>query len=908
MDEARARRRGLVLGAAVVLLTIAQVAIPLSENTWIYRDGRFYVNVNENLLDNGSLEDPFARSWYNGELGWNYNLPAGFSNVALGRNGEHYHFRPWLMPVLSTPFYWAFGLIGVLLFNMLGFGVAAFGAERFAREYAPDASASLAAMGLLLVGGVRARAYDYSVDVLLIACVGVALAALVTRRGVLAGLLIGAAVLIKPPSIVLALPCAMVLWERKDKTTFLRALVGGGIALGLGGLMNTYLFGRPWWFGYSRVLIVENGQQAISNSADTFDTPWEEGLRDMWKGEWGVAKRWGAFALCLVGHAALVRKHPRYVISSLAVLIGLFLLFSRYPWRYDRFLFGAFALQVPALAAGLHTTGRGAVALAKRLKRRVHPSALIAAVLAVAAAMASFGTSPSLPERMGRTPYVVGAMTLGGQGTFDFEAAGVDGLSGEDTPATRTRFGTAIARAPIPAVVAGGAAYAMGGHVGLLLLHLLLGGLLVYFVARLAARVVRPGLGGAVAVGVSLLPPWSDAMVLGGAELYAAALVAVGLALAMRRRWMWSAALFGLAGWLADAPLLLTLVPVAWAWKTEERRVAVRVLVVAVVAVAVHALGTLLLIGRPFASPHEFVFVSYLETAAEVPQPSFAAVWDAAWAGPNRARALLPLFLIGPVGVVYAGLRKDARLLSLLGGLAASALVPSAFTDGAEWSVLAMLPLAVGAAAAFGALRAAVERLAPRLTPKVMLGGAAVLLVGLVVVGAVRRSGEAVEPMRIATPYAVRHAEVTLGDVPCDFLAWEMMSWECAAYDGDDVHRAGLHLPQGTRVPGYDGPMLLVPSAQHRPRSPRVVAWTLPARPAFVLHYAPAPGPYDAEARIVVRIDGEVVGEHDVPRDAAVESARYDTSGLDGEVRVEVEMRLAAAGTSAAVAIDGGFE
>ena len=78
------RKLGYALAIWALVLVTTDVAAQIQPNTWLFRDGRFYVNVNENLLERGSLEDPFAASWYDGNLAWNYNLSADFSNVALG--------------------------------------------------------------------------------------------------------------------------------------------------------------------------------------------------------------------------------------------------------------------------------------------------------------------------------------------------------------------------------------------------------------------------------------------------------------------------------------------------------------------------------------------------------------------------------------------------------------------------------------------------------------------------------------------------------------------------------------------------------------------------------------------------------------------------------------------------------
>lgn len=906
----KARERGIALGVMVVLLTFMQVAIPLAENTWIYRDGRFYVNVNENILDAGSLEDPFAHSWYSGELGWNRNLPAGFSNIALGRDGEFYSFRPWLLPVLSTPLYWIFGLFGVLLFNLLGFGVAAYGAERFAREYAPPNAASLAALGLVLVGGTSARAYDYSVDVLLLALVCLALAALVTRRGLATGLLIGLAVLIKPPSILLALPCVLILWERGDKKTFLRAILGGAIALGLGGLMNTWMFGRPWWFGYSRVLVVENGVQAVLSDTDAFGTPWDVGLRDMWGGEWGVARRWGAFALCLVGHAALLRKHPRYVLGSIGTLVALFLLFSRFEWRYDRFLFGAFALQVPALAAGLHQSARGVLAALRRMRRRLHPTALMAAILAILGALASFGTSPPPAERLSRGAYAIGAITLGAGGTLDLGELPAAQLEGEHSVATRTRFGGAIARAPLPAVLTGGLAYALGGFAGLLILHLLLGGVLIYSMTRLASRAAPSWAAAVMSVGLSLLPPLAEAMIAGGPGLYAAALAALGLSLGARRRFVLSAILLGLSAWLADAFYLPLLLPLLWTYR--DRRLLKRAGFALAATLGVYGLTTLIVIGRPFASPDDFVIVGHLSTPAAVSAPSLLEVLERAFQIPGPSRALLPLLFIAPFGALLAW-RRDRFTGGVMVAALASALVPGAWTDGMSWTPLAALGLGLGGAVALGALPNTIGRISivrEGASPRQLATILATAALAFTVVGALSRASARSEPLRFASPRGVRHAEVQLGPAPCDFLAWELWSWECAVLDGGGEHRTGLKLPEGVAIDGR--PLFLIPTAQRRPRAPRTVAWTLPTTDQLAVHAGAPAGPYDADAELIVRVDGDELDRIQIPRaQTRLIHRTYDTStyaARSDDVRVELEMRMVGRGRSAAIAVDGGFE
>ena len=196
MHPRRAPGSGTTLAIAVALaalaLTATEVAARYRPETWIQRDGRFYVNVNTTLVEHLSVDQgEFCASWYDGNLGWNRNLDAGWSNVALGRDGEHLPKHPILLPLMSTPLFWAFGLLGALLFNVLCYGVIAAGAFAFARRYASVAAAAFAALALPLATGIRDPTYDYHIDVLMLALFTSALALLYARRGVLAGLILG---------------------------------------------------------------------------------------------------------------------------------------------------------------------------------------------------------------------------------------------------------------------------------------------------------------------------------------------------------------------------------------------------------------------------------------------------------------------------------------------------------------------------------------------------------------------------------------------------------------------------------------------------------------------------------------------------------------------------------------------
>lgn len=372
---------GVSVGLVVLLLVVAEAAALYVPSTWIQRDGRFYTNVNVTLVEDGSVDQSeWARSWYERDLGWNRSLDAAWSNVALGADGQRVPKHPILMPVLSTPLYWAFGLRGLLAFNLLCFGFAGAAAFAFARRYASPGAALLAAGAFLLATGVRTHVYDYHVDVLLLALWLGGLAALHARRGFVAGVLIAGAVMLKPTTIVLAPAAAML--ARPGWRAFGWAVAGGALALGGWAVKNTLVFGQPWWAGYNRMLVVEDGETVLAQ-IDAFSVPLREGLRNLWSGPYGLRHRMPLALVSLAGLVFLARRRPLATLTVLATVAGATLLFATYLWYGDRFLWPALALGLPGLALVLDAASRSA--RAHRDVIRAAAGALVVAAVYVAA-------------------------------------------------------------------------------------------------------------------------------------------------------------------------------------------------------------------------------------------------------------------------------------------------------------------------------------------------------------------------------------------------------------------------------------------------------------------------------------------------------------------------------------------
>lgn len=265
---------------------------------------------------------------------------------------------------------------------------------------------------------------------------------------------------------------------------------------------------------------------------------------------------------------------------------------------------------------------------------------------------------------------------------------------------------------------------------------------------------------------------------------------------------------------------------------------------------------------------------------------------------PGSTRALVPLLLLAVPGVLVA-LRRDARTgcaLILLFG----ALLPAAVPDSS--SPLVALALVLPLAPLASALGAAAARLRGR-RALALLGS--VLLV-LLAVGVVRRTAEAAAPFRIATPRAVRIAEVRAGDVPCDFLAWEHQSWECSHVDAGLYQLTGLATSDPPRVGGARVPLFVISTAASQ--RTRTVTWRgVRGGRALVLDWA-VPEGQRGGVDVDVAIDALAIESFEVPHapTSRIETRTIETPSARGR-DVTLTITVRSRGPVGLVALDGGF-
>ncbi len=343
-----------------------------SPNRWLFRDGSFYFNTVRGIVENGSLDQSHLhpRSWFNGRLGWNYNLTDDWSNVAVGRDGKWYPKHPLLMPILSVPFYLALGAVGTLAFNVLCGALCALFAAELAAGFAARWAASVLGLAIAAVPHVAQEAYGFNNDLFYSTLVVGAAALLAWRRPGGAGLLAGLAVFAKITNVFFLVPFGLwALFPSRgdeegaalDTRSAWRFAAGCVPGLAVAAGVNWALFGAPWITAYHRVLVVHAGRQEIEPHTRLFHREFWVGLRAVWgwpawrdpQGR-GILAVFPLYLPALAGAAflAIRRRFVPALVFALALLWPLFF-FAKYDWYRDDFSDPVYFLSAAPLAAFL---------------------------------------------------------------------------------------------------------------------------------------------------------------------------------------------------------------------------------------------------------------------------------------------------------------------------------------------------------------------------------------------------------------------------------------------------------------------------------------------------------------------------------------------------------------------------
>ncbi|MHB8420067.1 MAG: hypothetical protein ACYDCL_18485 [Myxococcales bacterium] len=333
-----------------------------SPDRWLYRDGSFYFNTVRGIVENGSLDQSHLhpRSWFNGKLGWNYDLTDDWSNVSVGRDGTTWYPKhPLLMPILSVPFYLAFGDVGTLVFNVLCAALATLLAAELACAFTARWAASLIGFGIGAVPLIVREAYGFNNDLFYATLVVGAAVCLANRQLVRGGLLAGFAVFAKITNVFFLVPFGLWALATRDRKLVGRFAAACSVGILVTLIVNWVLFGAPWITAYHRVLIVHHGAQEIQPHTRLFHRDFWTGLRALWGWpEWrdpqgrGLMAVFPAYLPALLGTGVLAWR--RRFVEAAVFLFALgwpLLFFAKYDWYRDDFCDPVYFLCAAPLAA-----------------------------------------------------------------------------------------------------------------------------------------------------------------------------------------------------------------------------------------------------------------------------------------------------------------------------------------------------------------------------------------------------------------------------------------------------------------------------------------------------------------------------------------------------------------------------
>jgi hypothetical protein len=345
-----------VLGLAAILgfFSIREHWVP---NKWLFGDGAFYMNVARGILENGSLrqEAMHPHSWYDKDLGWNGNIDAAWSNIALGRNGEWWPKHPILMPVCALPFVWAFGPIGTLIFQFLCYGLMAVFAYRVASRVASRPAALAAACAFVVTPWIYDRVWGFNNDVFYTVLILAAMDAALLKKPGLTGALLGIGIFAKNTNVLYAPALVAIFLLRKDWRGAVRLCIFAAVPATAYLGLNWYFYGSPFSTGYDRILVREGGKLGMhSHRADfSFQIPaLKAALQRVIFGGEGF---WGRFPLAFPAAfgllvMALRKRWRESLLFTWAIAVPI-VFHAPYTWYRLEFNLPQTALLVAPLAA-----------------------------------------------------------------------------------------------------------------------------------------------------------------------------------------------------------------------------------------------------------------------------------------------------------------------------------------------------------------------------------------------------------------------------------------------------------------------------------------------------------------------------------------------------------------------------
>ena len=341
--------------------------------SFLHGDGAFYATINRSLLDGTLDQRPYQPvSWYERALGWNHTMDPGWSNVSLGRDGTWYPKHPILLPILTTPLFWLLGYPGLLLFNVACVVVALWIAFALARRVAQPAAAAVTVLAFAAMPLFTRGAYAYSNDVLYGVLAIWAVERFVAGRFAWSGLLFGLAIWAKATCGLLAAPFGLWLLLTRQWRPALQMATAAALPVTVHLGLNAVMFGHPLTTSYHRILVMQDGKQALFDIQARFGRPWRTGLLSLWhdsdQGLWPTAPLTVAGAL---GLPWLARALPAVALALVLSIVGYALFYARFEYTYARFFTPWAALLAVPAALALDRLANAAIRVVPPLFRRL---------------------------------------------------------------------------------------------------------------------------------------------------------------------------------------------------------------------------------------------------------------------------------------------------------------------------------------------------------------------------------------------------------------------------------------------------------------------------------------------------------------------------------------------------------
>lgn len=346
------RERGITAGLFALVVTCfgARAAWQYSPLSYLPGDCPYYAATSVSLVHDGDLD---LRNQLRG------GLEVHGRQIALGTDGGWYPKHPLLMPIAAAPFVAAFGVPGVLIFNVLVLGGLAVALMRLACPFVAPRPAAISAFLLVCGTFLRRYGYNFSPDLFATFVLILGLLALFRGRDVTGGFLMALAVAAKLSHLfLLPLGLLYVLLCRGWRRCW-GAVAGAAAPLVALGALNLAMFGSPLVTPYDRNVVVQDGLAATVSHRGFFDRPLWRGLAgEIADPRHGLIPTSPVLLLAVPGFVLLFRRHPREAVLTLA--IGEFLLFFFGTYRYwaashygNRFLMPLVAVASPSVASAL---------------------------------------------------------------------------------------------------------------------------------------------------------------------------------------------------------------------------------------------------------------------------------------------------------------------------------------------------------------------------------------------------------------------------------------------------------------------------------------------------------------------------------------------------------------------------